>query len=822
MERYRPCIVFFLIADVIVLVIACLHLPSLVARARSPLPVETDRYGELRLTEGDTTATPVLLAGDRITGWNGTLVNSTQELELRIAFGDAGDTAYVSVERNGFGFSSLVTLPAYYAPTGIVLLYVIAFASWGLGLYLLLRRPDDLRALALQTALVSLAAVLVMAWEGFPRESIARYAGTFMFFYSYLTLAVSFLVFTLVFPVRKNFPAGLVAATLALLCVISSFLLTMTLASAHREGTYALFLALRRMFDPVVASILLAGIVTLGHSYATAPLHQDRRTLRLIFAGIAAGALPFLLGTKVAGLVDPRATVSENITLPFLLIIPATFVVSFMHHRLLDIDLVIRKTLQYAIVMVLVAVLYTALVGFTVGIVTSSTPVASVLVALLVAFLFEPLRKQSQRLIDGIFFRRTYDPGVAQQEFLSDVRLCVDVPGVARMMLHRIREAVPLAGMAFMSVREGGRLERVAQEGSLTLPAQVRFAPGRGVATCTGHMAARDGACEPEVQHARLEHRVFERRGVMLVVPLVHSPGTVSGVVLLDAKLSGKKFTSVDIALLTGFGATAAAAIERFRLQREVIVKEEEARQWKQLNQMKSDFLGFVSHDLRTPLTSIRMFAELLLTRRHDDPARTDRYLGTIIGESERLNRMVVSLLDAQSIDQGGKQYHMSACDLRRVASDVMESMQHQFDQGGFSVTCTLPDRPVLLTADRDALRAAVLNLVTNAIKYSGTARDLAIQVGSNGTTCALSVADQGIGMDAGTVGHIFDKFYRHKDVGERIPGVGMGLAIVRHVVDAHGGTIAVQSTPGRGSTFTLTFPQIRNNSPEEASCRPY
>jgi signal transduction histidine kinase len=224
--------------------------------------------------------------------------------------------------------------------------------------------------------------------------------------------------------------------------------------------------------------------------------------------------------------------------------------------------------------------------------------------------------------------------------------------------------------------------------------------------------------------------------------------------------------------------------------------------------EMRSNFVASVSHELKTPLTSIRAHAETLLMGRADSTATTAEYLKTIVSESERLTRLVDSVLEFSRIEQGRKTYHMQTARLGDVARSAAKTMEYPLSQLGFTlILSSEPSEPVL-SADPEALTQAILNLLGNAVKYSGQARRIELRTGARDHEAFIDVADHGIGIAREDQSRIFERFHRIQSPATAgIAGAGLGLALVRHVVDAHRGRIVVTSEIGRGSIFSVRLP---------------
>jgi signal transduction histidine kinase len=257
-----------------------------------------------------------------------------------------------------------------------------------------------------------------------------------------------------------------------------------------------------------------------------------------------------------------------------------------------------------------------------------------------------------------------------------------------------------------------------------------------------------------------------------------------------------RRFYLVALALVVGTTLFSAYLLWR-DVKREI-----------RLAEMRSNFVSAVSHELKTPLAAIRMFADTLRMGRPSKQEAKTEYLETIVNESERLTRLLNNVLDFSKIERGRKTYRREPHCLAEILQSTVRAMKYPAEQHHFHIHVHLDEEVPPMPVDRDAIEQAILNLLANAMKYSAESRDIDLRLNSADGQAVIEVADRGIGIEPEECERIFQQFYRiHSPENQQIPGTGLGLTLVRHIVEGHGGVVTVDSARGEGSTFAIHLP---------------
>lgn len=362
--------------------------------------------------------------------------------------------------------------------------------------------------------------------------------------------------------------------------------------------------------------------------------------------------------------------------------------------------------------------------------------------------------------------------------------------------------------------RSGQRLELVAGAGPADgLPGTMRVVPLEGSVYGQVVREGRPFRSDDVLAEPSFMNRAFvERTGLRacIAVPL-RQEGESLGVLSVLARRE-HRFRAEDVDLLTTLAGYAALALTNAALAEEVGRLEG----LRELDRLKAEFLSTISHELRTPLSLIHGYAELLALR--EVPSGQVREMASeILRGSSRMVRMVDELLDFSGLETGRLALHMARTDLGALLAEVSRELVGSSPKHALRLEVA-PDLPPV-SADPERLRQVVVHLVRNALQYSPRGGEIAVTAGARVNRVLVSVADRGVGIAPDEQERVFEKFYRARDaLVSSVRGAGLGLAVARHVLAAHGGAIELRSTRGEGSVFTFWLPLAPGEPPSEAA----
>lgn len=481
-------------------------------------------------------------------------------------------------------------------------------------------------------------------------------------------------------------------------------------------------------------------------------------------------------------------------------------------YRLFDIEALLRRGAVYSIFPLMLLIAYYGILLLTstaipdlsnVGFIALSFIMTAVL---LLSFIL--LREPVERFVEENLFQVERDFRKAQQRMRERLLRSLNIEQVGSILVDELSAALGVDRAMLLVCTEDDVFTIARVRGfPMNGKTPVHISPKR-FASLQSDLVDCTNSVEGSARIPRCDLAFAKRCGVDVLLLLRDEHRKLFGILTFGRRAGIIQYSVEDIALVLDIANSAIQQIGRLRLQEQLTVEMHESERLRELNRMKSDFVSSVSHDLKTPLTAIRMYTEMIAERSSTNDDVTRRQLKIIEGESLRLSRLVDNILDFNRIEHQKDVYRFRRLDLNELVPVVLETLRYQFDIAGVRYVFEPAPQRCIIRVDEQALHNALTNLLSNALKYSPERALVRVSTESGDHGKRVSVQDSGPGISPSDITHLFDPFFRSSDARiQRHGGVGLGLAIVRHFMAAHYGAIDVQSIPERGSTFTLIFP---------------
>lgn len=755
--------------------------------------------------------------GDVVLGINHTLVKNPREAAALLMQLEAGIRVPYLIRR-GDDILTLNLTPRPYRTGDNRLLYnaLVGIVFLGVGLYTFMKRPNLLPARLFLMLNLCFLLVLTCSFRGSPYywvdiivQNAARWGLTF--------LGPLFLHFFLIFPARKRFLDSyswimpvfyLIPFVQHIFFTLSQFF-AFTLSRFFGGGPTS-----REIFGvhielwALLAIYLIGGVIALLHSYLRSADPLGRRQIKLVLWGTFVGLCPFItLSIVAAGIFGKRDLFSIGV-LP-LMAIPLSFAYSIIRHRLLDIHVIVKRSLLYSLLTGFFIGIYMIIVNGLGGWVERVSPfgggVFGILFVLLIAISFEPTRSRLQKLINRLFYRSDYDRQTTLARLTESSRTFTEMEPLARVTLNAIKEIFNPAriSLSIISDRPGGidvnqyvmdrddlgkkifRLDEDAPGGSQSSP----------LISSLKERQDKSGV----IHVGGIHNDPTKRPPDQLELPIFRHQKMV-GLLSLEAKRSGEPYTLAELEALEGFADQAGLAIENIQLVKSIFEANQrlfEAEKLASLGQLASG----VAHEIRNPLSSIKMNIQGLA--RNLQPNETnDRRLQIIQKEIDHLDNFVHDVL----IYARPSRLQIEPVQIKELITQTLELLTPRLKERRHGIVLTIGDDLPPVAADRDKLHQVCKNLIVNACEAMKQDGKLEIVSKLAATHLEITFRDNGPGIPDHIINSIFNPFFTTK-----ADGTGLGLANAHKFMQEMNGSLEVEARPGQGAEFSLTIPFFKD-----------
>ncbi|UCE04824.1 MAG: PDZ domain-containing protein [bacterium] len=773
--------------------------------------------------------------GDLLIKMNGKSLRNRQELEFFLISRKPGQRISFDIQRGVEKLALSLILAPKFGKRFIILNLLSGILFWTIGIFVYLNKTAEQAARVFYWGCMTIAIAIMMVWPGYPYDAdVMGYILPTIFFILYPLTPALILYFTTLYPEEKhNFqkykflPLIFFSPSLIFIILLeTSYLSTIYLKSLD---LYLTFYHIYNLFRAYFILYLLISVGYLVHSYKISDTRESRKKIQWILGGICLGTTPFFIFWTFPQVLGFSPLITEEINYIFLLMIPLAIAFSIVKYQVLDIEVIINRGIVYALFTGVIISLYLVLVALAGHFFHSINPKTShvivIIFTLIAAVLFSPIRQRLQVFVDKTFYRVKYNYRLAINDFGKALVSSYNRIELIDLIIKKINAVIPVHKIALMLLSPSDKIFNVSGSQGMTEEEKrdlrfefaselVQIVNSRNVPLVKkGRAELSDVAELPPMV-------VLDKIGIELLIPIALQEKFM-GFLIMGKKLSEARFSEEDLELVSAMIADGFMALERLRLQEAMIIERSEREKLEELSKLKSEFISHVSHELRTPLTSINWSVENLLDGIPEKPSpKVKEYLVGIYNCSRHLYRMIENLLDITRIEAGKIEIYPERLNILEDIQKSLEVSKPLAESKDIHLEIDLAEN-LWIQADRDCLQAILTNLLDNAIKYSQ--QDDVVQIKAKvtgyeeskiaGGTCedlvAISVVDHGAGIPKEKQKVIFERFERIKtEKTGREKGLGLGLDIVKRLVELQGGQIWVESKVGKGSIFTFTLPR--------------
>lgn len=517
--------------------------------------------------------------------------------------------------------------------------------------------------------------------------------------------------------------------------------------------------------------------------------------------------------------------------LPLYILIFICFITyAIVKHRFLDIRLIVARSVAYTLLVILLGLVYAGgvfLVGtyFTRAPLTQSEILSLTILALVVAFTFQPLRHILEDITDNIFYKGRYDSHTLLARLGHIMASTLQLEDLGSKVLQELIAQMKItAGYIVLTKFSSIIWTKASEEGK----PKPQFAEKDIIYLIKSRRekSGEDLLIFEELTESQ-EKEVMRKYNLAVVLPLIVEQETI-GALLLKERSSGDIYSVEDIKILKIIAPELAVAVKnaesyeeirRFNitLRNEVERATENLRKankrLRELDELKDEFVSITSHELRTPMTAVKSYLWMLLNKKRAlfDP-KTQEYLDRAYISTERTINLVNGMLDVSRIESGRFELKKESIDVVQVAQDVNKELSGKVQEKQLQLQVEKRELP-LVYADRDKIHQVLDNLVGNAIKFTPRNGTISVTFGKKNGVVEVKVQDTGSGISKEDQKRLFKKFGRLENSFVSIAesgGTGLGLFISKQIIGLHGGNIWVDSAPGKGATFSFTLPVVK------------
>ena len=546
-----------------------------------------------------------------------------------------------------------------------------------------------------------------------------------------------------------------------------------------------------------------------------------RKQVAIYMTGLLVSSIPgFVVDLLLPALGDYRYVWVGPVAIILFLF---AIMYSIVKYRLMDVKTAVARSVSYMLLLIALAVVY-VISAYVISIVIfqrtltidSRVNFMNMILAILLAFLYQPIKKFFNKLTDRVFYYGEYDTDTFAREISKILTYTADLQLLTRRVGNYIASSLKAEKVAFC-IPEKGIYGRTGRRRLSVVEEDVRRIMDYYYKYCSfPEVILANQVKDPELKKLLDIHRT------KIVVPLLHQNQETGILFLGEHKSLG--YSSRDIEMLESIAGELAVSIRNSlsmeeinelnkSLQRRIDEATKELRfsnrQLQRLDEAKNEFISMASHQLRTPLTSIKGYLDMMLEGDLGKISPTQRaVLREAFSSSERMVRLINDFLNVSRLQTGKFTIDKQSVDIAQILRDEVSLLKVVADQRSVEMVLKVDKKIPSLAVDSEKIRQVMLNMIDNAIYYSNPHKKVVITLKSSGKMIEFSVKDSGIGVPKSEQANLFGKFFRGTNAKKRRPdGTGVGLFLAKKVILSHDGEMIFESEEGKGSTFGFKLP---------------
>ena len=546
-----------------------------------------------------------------------------------------------------------------------------------------------------------------------------------------------------------------------------------------------------------------------------------RKQVAIYMTGLLVSSIPgFVVDLLLPALGDYRYVWVGPVAIIFFLF---AIMYSIVKYRLMDVKTAVARSVSYMLLLIALAVVY-IISAYVISIVIfqrtltidSRVNFMNMILAILLAFLYQPIKRFFNKLTDRVFYYGEYDADTFAREISKILTYTADLQLLTRRVGNYIASSLKAEKVAFC-IPEKGIYGRTGRRRLSVVEEDVRRIMDYYYKYCSfPEVILANQVKDPELKKLLDIHRT------KIVIPLLHQNQETGILFLGEHKSLG--YSSRDIEMLESIAGELAVSIRNSlsmeeinelnkSLQRRIDEATKELRfsnrQLQRLDEAKNEFISMASHQLRTPLTSIKGYLDMMLEGDLGKISPTQRaVLREAFSSSERMVRLINDFLNVSRLQTGKFTIDKQSVDIAQILRDEVSLLKVVADQRSVEMVLKVDKKIPSLAVDSEKIRQVMLNMIDNAIYYSNPHKKVVITLKSSGKMIEFSVKDSGIGVPKSEQANLFGKFFRGTNAKKRRPdGTGVGLFLAKKVILSHDGEMIFESEEGKGSTFGFRLP---------------